>query len=126
MAAIKLTPKTYEAWKAFLGNKPYRKVENNTEIAETPGAGGSSFSLYLHGNLIAEWTKDGLIKLSDGGYKSNTTKARLNQFVPVSIYQKDYIWYIGAVLEGHVSDVPFENGVTVRVNEITGRASIVK
>ena len=117
MAAIKLTPKTYEAWKAFLGNKTVRKVENNTEIRQTANIGKPNvFALYLHGNRIAVWTEDGLIKLSDGGYRSNTTKARLNQFVPVSIYQKDYVWYIG--------DQTFQEGTTVRVNEITGKASI--
>ena len=119
MAAIKLTPKTYADWDAFLGKKIFRKVENNTEIQQCGLIGHPKvFVLYLHGHKIATWTEDGLIELRDGGYKSNTTKARLNQFVPVNIYQKDYVWYIG--------DVPFENGVTLRVNEITGKASIVK
>ena len=52
-------------------------------------------SLYLHGNLIA--TKNHVtneIWITNAGWFSNTTKERLNAIPGVSIYQKNWIWYL--------------------------------
>ncbi len=61
-------------------------------------------SLYLHGNKIAEWRKDGLY-ISNGGYEptdrhgneltgSVTTKDRLNALPGVNISQTKCKWYL--------------------------------
>jgi len=50
-------------------------------------------ALYLHGNKIAKWcNKD--IWITNAGWFSNTTKERLNAIFGVSIYQKNYQWYL--------------------------------
>lgn len=55
-------------------------------------------ALYLHGNKIAEYrtAEDGTLRLyiTTAGWKSNTTKERLNGLPRVSIYQKAGVWYL--------------------------------
>lgn len=61
-------------------------------------------SLYLHGNKIAEWRKDGLY-ISNGGYEptdrrgnqltgSVTTRERLNGLPKVSLSQRKCKWFL--------------------------------
>ena len=56
-------------------------------------------SVYLHNNLIAE-LGDNYIKLFDGGFRSATTKSRLNAILAKNgkgderIYQKNHQWFI--------------------------------
>ena len=53
----------------------------------------------LHGNLIAQISNFGDIKLSSCGWQTVTTKSRLNAILDtflngIGVYQKDFIWYI--------------------------------
>lgn len=50
-------------------------------------------SLWLFGNRIAEWRRDGLW-ISNAGWQSNTTKERLNGLSGVSISQRSGTWYL--------------------------------
>ena len=76
--------KSHKAWKS-----------GNTEV--TLSAKDGLPHVYLHGNLIASVTNNGLI-ISDCGYQTTTTKSRLNALLgglidrPVSISQRDYVW----------------------------------
>jgi len=57
-------------------------------------------SLFLFGNKIAERRNDG-IYITNAGWKSNTTKERLNALPNVSIQQKKGIWYLnGEIWDG--------------------------
>ena len=49
--------------------------------------------LYLFDNLIAEKEK-GVLKVTNAGWKSNTTKERLNALDGVNIQQKKGVWYL--------------------------------
>jgi len=60
----------------------------------------STSKVYLHGNHIAT-VGDDYVEIFDGGYRSNTTKSRLNALinefcnaVTDGIFQKDYTWYV--------------------------------
>lgn len=50
--------------------------------------------LLLHGNEIAKFDKTGRLWITTAGWKSNTTKERLNGLPGVSIHQRDYTWYL--------------------------------
>lgn len=50
-------------------------------------------ALYLHGNKIAEY-RDGQLHITAAGWKTNTTKERLNALPGVSINQKAGQWYL--------------------------------
>lgn len=52
--------------------------------------------MYLFGNLIAilEHDKGGVIKVSNAGWFSNTTRERLNGLKEVHVQQKNFEWYL--------------------------------
>jgi hypothetical protein len=69
---------------------------------------------YLWGTRIADVTSD-KITLRSGGYRSTTTKSRLNALLRLtgrnlSIYQKNFVWYVydAALAE----TVEFHDGIT--------------
>jgi hypothetical protein len=68
----------------------------------------------LHGNLIASISECG-ITLYDGGWRSNTTKSRLNAILRANgkpgdgIFQKNHKWFLQ--YDGNVE--PFESGATL-------------
>ena len=87
---------------------------NNTEVvAEIDGVS----VVYLHGNRIAEIGSD-YIKLFDGGWRSNTTKSRLNAILSVhgcnfdGVFQKNFEWFFHD--SARSIDLPFESGMIVR------------
>ena len=49
--------------------------------------------LFLHENLIAK-KESGKLFITNAGWQSNTTKERLNAINGVSIYQKNWVWYL--------------------------------
>lgn len=63
---------------------------NNTRV--THGEDGVS-RLYLHNNLIAT-NEGGIISISNAGWPTRTTMARLNALPGVSIRQKDHLWFL--------------------------------
>ena len=70
---------------------------------------GTTF-VTLHGNLIAQISNFGDIKLSSCGWQTSTTKSRLNAILDtflsgIGVYQKDFVWYI--------NDREFFDGYTI-------------
>jgi len=79
----------------------------NTEVINIEGV---SF-VYLYSNLIA-MVGDTWLELFDGGYKSATTKSRLNAILSEhgnseSVYQKNFEWFVST----KYGDIPFGNGI---------------
>jgi len=79
---------TREACQAFENGRQYKK--SNTQVISH---NENKIKMYLHGNLIACKGKAGTY-ISDGGWKSNTTKERLNGLTGVHIQQKNFVWYL--------------------------------
>ena len=80
---------TREAIQHFNKGINFNKGNSRVEIIN------NTSNLLLHNNKIA--IKDlntGKIKISNGGWSSNTTKGRLNGISGVDIYQKNYKWYL--------------------------------
>lgn len=63
--------------------------------------------MYLHGNIIAIKDKaTNTIKITNAGWKSNTTKERLNGLPNVSIVQRNFEWYLnGKKWDGKMVEV---------------------
>jgi hypothetical protein len=74
------------------GIKTSKLVKNNTRLTEYEDG---RRTLKLHNTDIITWTGDKII-LNSGGYRTHTTKARINEFLPsnIRVYQKKYNWYI--------------------------------
>ena len=79
---------TREACQAFENARNYKK-DNTQVIAHNE----NKIRMYLHGNFIAFKGKDGTY-ISSAGYRTRTTKERLNGLTGVHIQQRDYVWYL--------------------------------
>lgn len=83
-----------------------RKVDNNT-YEWTDNAGDKHIRLH-HTDIITH-RYDGDVVLDTGGWKTPTTKDRINKFAPVSVYQQDGEWF---VTQGNVT-VMFYDGMVL-------------
>ena len=82
-----------------------KPIANNTRLYEE---NGDEYTVYLHGNLIMRITKKGWTYY-DGGWRTVTTKARLNEYGPRLVYQKDWEWYVQTPSD----DADFTNGIFI-------------
>ena len=79
---------------AIAANKEWRCANTKVVIPND-----DCISVYLHGNKIAD-LYEGKITLYDGGYRSATTKSRLNAILRENglgnevVFQKDFQWFI--------------------------------
>lgn len=81
------------------------KVAPNTYIEEQADCDGPAYLLKLHGNTIIIFRRNGSVTYYARGYRTVTTKERLNSFGPVSVYQSKREWFAG--------DEPFRDGMEV-------------
>ena len=78
---------------AIKGNKNWSS--GNTQVVTNMGVS----TVYLHGNKIA-LIDDTSMTIFDGGWKSNTTKSRLNALCDEfctegeGVFQKNFLWYV--------------------------------
>lgn len=79
---------TIESIKNFIDKVPFKK--DNTEVVRE----GTIFYLKLFGNKIAALDGNGKMWVSNAGWKTDTTKERLNGLPGVRIYQRKKIWYL--------------------------------
>ena len=77
----------------------------------------NEMEVFLHGNHIATLCKISMdLRLFDGGWRSNTTKSRLNALLEEfgggdRVIQKDFTWYLVSNLDN--SRRAFFSGMTV-------------
>lgn len=84
---------TYEKANELLQGrwKSSRKVDNNTYLMRCPF--NDDIMLKLHKTFIITFQKDGTIKYNTGGWKTRTTKDRLNKFSNLRLWQDRGVWY---------------------------------
>ena len=70
-------------------NKEQRKLENNTYLVRHE----DSLAVRLHETDVVTYLPNGKVILNSGGWKTVTTKDRLNKYSPVRIYQEKSIWF---------------------------------
>ena len=92
---------------AIRNGSDFRK--DNTEVVNIRG---NAF-VYLHGNHIATVSNDSM-QLFDGGWRSNTTKSRLNALCyefayGCGVFQKQFEWFISS----RAGTADFDSGVTL-------------
>ena len=98
--------------------KLQRKVGNNTYLVRNSGVPGDSIHLKLHDTYIITWYQDGRTELNSGGWRTVTTKARLNEHLSGHyISQVKGQWYVCRYQNGKHEDVcMFEDGVTIHAD----------
>jgi len=67
-----------------------KPLANNTRLFDR----GDCFALQLHNTDIIRVFPDGWV-LNSGRWQTVTTKQRLNDWGPVGISQRDFVWYVG-------------------------------
>lgn len=66
---------------------------------------GNTTKMFLFGNLIAKLENDELF-ITNAGWKSNTTKERLNALKGVNIFQKKGEWFLnGEKWNGKLTEI---------------------
>lgn len=78
---------TQKSVQAFRNNVNFSQSNTKVEIV------GNETRLYLFDNLIAKRNENGLF-VTNAGWKTTTTKERLNGLPNVSIHQKNREWYL--------------------------------
>jgi hypothetical protein len=90
-----------------LGNKTSRKLENNTYLERLDN---DTLGVRLHRTYVVKIHRDGTFTLDNGGWRTVTTKDRINSYAPVRLYQQKHVWYLG---NGEGGTMPFERGMKV-------------
>jgi len=80
-----------------------RKIGNNTYATILPDG---SVAIRLHDTIVVTIYPDDAVKVNSGGWRTSTTKDRINKYSPIRIYQKNFEWFF----ENHV---PFTDGTVV-------------
>lgn len=96
----------YSTLKQKLGNRPRRKLGNNTY---TETRDGGAIVIRLHDTDVLTFHPDGRTVVTSGDWQTVTTKARLNEYLPHgwSISQRQGIWYWDRL------GVPFTDGDSI-------------
>jgi hypothetical protein len=82
---------TKDAIRAFYNREKFTRDNTSVLIKY-----GDYVELRLHNNLIA-MIKEGSLYITNAGWMSTTTKERLNGLSGVSIYQKNYQWFLNGI-----------------------------
>lgn len=93
---------SYEEGLAKLKGKDQKELENNTYLVKVDD---ETLGVKLHNTIVVYIFKSGIYQLDTGGWRTSTSKNRINRYGPASVYQKNNIWYIGEGI--------FEDGVRV-------------
>lgn len=86
---------------------PDRKLTHNTWRETIDGEPAVRF----HATVIVRRIREDIYELNSGGYRTATTKQRLNALLSpaMQVWQKDFEWFVST--QG--SDIPFTDGMRV-------------
>lgn len=92
-----------------------RKVSGRaTTIVRGPDMG---IGVQYHSTVVATYVRSGVVKLDSGGWRTATTKLRMNQFSSqychnaFSVYQHKGEWFVHVGRDNQT--LPFEDGMEV-------------
>jgi hypothetical protein len=71
-----------------------------------------AISIRLYDTDIVVVNKDNSLELYTGGFRTHTTKERINRFIPCTLFQKNHQWYLG----NYDKPIPFYEGIKLNPN----------
>jgi hypothetical protein len=71
-----------------------RKLANNTHAIRVPAYGQETIAIKLHYTHVLTFGEDGSTVYNSGGWRTMTTRDRLNTFGPWPVYSERGRWYI--------------------------------
>lgn len=105
---------------ARLAKTKKRKLENNTYLDIIPGMGEANptYAVRFHATRIVVYYENGDVVLNSGGWRTMSTKARINEFSPLQVWQANGLWTVA----WRDIRVPFADGITFNVitKEVSG------
>lgn len=113
----------FQSLDEHLGRKQDRPYFNGrTRTSRIQRRGKDKIAIVLHGTDVATFHRDGGILLQDGGWKTPTTKARINDALggtEFGIYQERGVWYLP---KGYHDPDPavFVSGCSIRADGTLG------
>lgn len=114
---------TYESLKAKIKNRPTKKLANNTYIVRD----GDNLAVRLHNTNILFFQPDGVITVNTGGWKTMTTKARINDYIGNPRITRDkglwYWWQGGDWQTWKETRIPFTDGDQIIQGELRPQAT---
>ena len=83
---------TYEEAKEMLKGRNSKKIGNNTYLVDLE----NRIVIRLHNTNVVTFYEDGRTLLNSGGWKTVTTKDRMNKYLPVpwKVFQEKFEWYL--------------------------------
>lgn len=91
-------------------NRQSKRLSGVATTARRLDNGG--VAIKYHNTDVVTYGPDGSITVNTGGYRTATTKARINEYLPNGyprLYQSSGVWYWGGV---HYDKTPFNDGDT--------------
>ncbi len=96
-----------------------RKLANNTYLVA--GKDAASFAIRLHATDVVTMAPDGSFTLNSGGWRTVTTKERINAFSPVNVGSDRGQWYVYPRRGDWSYRFPFADGMTIAADgSVTG------
>lgn len=97
---------TFEQALEKLNGRDSRKVGNNTYLERLDA---DRVGVRLHGTYVVEISEGGTYRLNSGGWRTVTTKDRINTFAPCRVSQVRGEW----IVRHGGADMPFADGMTL-------------
>ncbi len=101
---------TYERCKMLCGAKQCKRIAHNTDVNRE---WNGEYTVRFHGTSILTFRANGDVVLSSGGFKTVTTKQRLNALSPVRVRQTKGEWHVINPHEEPSRSIPFVDGMVV-------------
>lgn len=102
---------TYQNAKTLLGTSQEKKLQNNTYLKRV---GPRKFGVFLHGTCVVTVSHTHTYTVNSGGYRTSTTKQRINEYSPARVFQKEGKWFSQiAEWDGCGVPVPFKDGMKI-------------
>ena len=105
--------KNYSEALTLLNGRKSRKVAGNTVLSLNDKG---DIDLTFHQTKIITYFKDGGHDLFSGGYRTVTTKRRMNQFTRCQIVQRRGAWYVNG--QPFVEGMVLNHGSIYNVSEV--------
>lgn len=86
-----------------------KPVANNTRLYRCNV--DDCYELVLHSTAVVKLYDNGSVELGSGGWRTVTTKARINEFGPVMVWSDKGVWYCAYKGARNEGEVPFFDGI---------------
>lgn len=104
-------PSNFNAAETFLSKRNVRNVKGkrSTQVVRLSP---DEIALRYHGTSVVTWHRNGDVVLRSNGFRTVTTKARINDAAPCRVWQHRFEWFVGQ--SSRLPVVPFTEGMVVR------------